>query len=174
MTRRLQREDWVRAALDALEAGGPAAVAVVPLAQSLGVTRGSFYWHFETRDELLVAALELWEREHSDQVLAAVETIADPRDRLRALLGRASAKPPTICVQLLRASDDPLVGAVLVRVAKRRLAVLAKAYRDAGLTGAEARHEALLAYTAYMGRAFAPEGTVTLAYARHLAARLVP
>lgn len=174
MAKRLEREDWVRASLDAFEAGGPAGVAVVALAKGLGVTRGSFYWHFGSRDELLVAALELWEREHSEEVLAAAEQIDDARERLRALFARASAKPPTIFVQLLRASDDPLVAPVLERVAQRRLAVLARAYRQAGMGRSRAEHEALLAYAAYMGRAFAPEDRVTAAYARHLAERLVP
>jgi AcrR family transcriptional regulator len=174
MPERLDRDDWVRAALDAFEAGGPAAVAIVPLAKALGVTRGSFYWHFDSRDELLVAALALWEREHSEEVLAAAEQITDPRERLRALFARANAKPPSIFVQLLRASDDPLVAPVLERVAERRLAVLARAYCQAGLGRERAEHEALLAYAAYMGRAFAPEGRVTAAYARHLAERLVP
>ena len=44
--RRLDREDWIAAGLGALERGGVEAVAVVPLARELGVTRGSFYWHF--------------------------------------------------------------------------------------------------------------------------------
>ena len=46
----------IRAAIDAFERSGPAGVAIVPLARQLGVTRGSFYWHFKSRDELLVAA----------------------------------------------------------------------------------------------------------------------
>ena len=174
MAKRLEREDWARAALDALEQDGLAAVAVVPLARALGVTRGSFYWHFDSRDELVLAALELWEREHSDDVLAAAEEIADPRERLRALFARASAKPPSILVQLLRASDDPLVAPVLARVAERRLAFLARAYRETGMPRAQAEHEALLAYTSYLGSAFAPEDRASRAYARHLASRLVP
>ena len=57
---RLGRDDWIRAALDAIAAGGLAAVAVEPLARSLGVTKGSFYAHFSNRDELIEAALEAW------------------------------------------------------------------------------------------------------------------
>ena len=87
---------------------------------------------------------------------------------------RATSKPPSILVQLLRASDDPLVAPVLARVAERRLAVLARAYRETGMPRARAEHEALLAYTSYLGRAFAPEDRVRQAYARHLAGRLVP
>jgi AcrR family transcriptional regulator len=42
----LRREDWARAALEAFSRGGLPAIAVAPLARRLGVTKGSFYWHF--------------------------------------------------------------------------------------------------------------------------------
>src|SRR4051794_41764716 len=60
--RQLTAEDWTQAALDALARGGVAAVAVEPIAKSLGATKGSFYWHFADRNALLESALDLWER----------------------------------------------------------------------------------------------------------------
>lgn len=59
----LTAEDWVRAAKRTIEERGVGAVAVEPLAKKLGVTKGSFYWHFENRDALLKATLERWEEE---------------------------------------------------------------------------------------------------------------
>src|SRR5207244_1242684 len=59
----LDRADWMRAARRALLVGGPAAVRVEPLAAALGVTKGSFYWHFSDRAELLEALLAEWEQE---------------------------------------------------------------------------------------------------------------
>ncbi len=111
MSDRLDREAWTRAAIEAFERSGPAGVAIVPLARHLGVTRGSFYWHFKSRDELLAAALELWEREHSDAILDALEELPGPRERLAALGRAGTRKPPSIFIQLLRAADDPIVGA---------------------------------------------------------------
>ena len=58
---RLTADDWAQAALDLISEQGVAAVAVEPLARRLGVTKGSFYWHFPSRDALLQAALERWE-----------------------------------------------------------------------------------------------------------------
>lgn len=43
------RESWVAAGLQALVEGGVEAVAVEPIAKTLGVTKASFYWHFESR-----------------------------------------------------------------------------------------------------------------------------
>lgn len=57
---RLRAVDWAQAALDVVATDGVNAVAVEPLARKLGVTKGSFYWHFPSRDALLHAALERW------------------------------------------------------------------------------------------------------------------
>src|SRR5687768_16979730 len=85
----LSRDDWTEAALDALAGTGLAAVAVDPLARRLGATKGSFYWHFANRDELIDATLERWERRDTTEVIAAIGALADPRERLVALGRRA-------------------------------------------------------------------------------------
>ena len=61
----LARDDWLKAALNQCTAGIDT-VKVAPLAEQLGVTTGSFYWHFKNRRELLEAMLEYWEDEMSD------------------------------------------------------------------------------------------------------------
>jgi len=63
MERDLQREDWLRAARLALLRGGIGAVRVEKLARSLRVTKGSFYWHFRDRNDLLESLLREWENE---------------------------------------------------------------------------------------------------------------
>src|SRR5687767_10471799 len=82
---RLSAEDWAQAALDLVAEQGVAAVAVEPLARRLGVTKGSFYWHFPSRDALLQAALERWEAIEQESVFGSLEKVPDPRERLRAL-----------------------------------------------------------------------------------------
>src|SRR3546814_8458026 len=57
-TGRLSAEDWAQAALDLIAEQGVSAVAVEPLARRLGVTKGSFYWHFPSREALLVRSEE--------------------------------------------------------------------------------------------------------------------
>lgn len=63
MGRTLDRDDWLRAARLALLRGGLEAVRVAKLARDLRVTKGSFYWHFKDRDELLELLLREWEGE---------------------------------------------------------------------------------------------------------------
>lgn len=61
MVRHLGREDWVLAGLEALAAGGPAALKVEATARRLGVSKGSFYWHFRHRADWRDALLGYWE-----------------------------------------------------------------------------------------------------------------
>ncbi|WP_419837196.1 TetR/AcrR family transcriptional regulator [Candidatus Poriferisodalis sp.] len=68
---RLSADDWLAAALDTLVTDGIAAVKVLPLAKKLGVTRGSFYWHFENHEALLARLLEVWEETNSGTIIAA-------------------------------------------------------------------------------------------------------
>src|SRR5258706_13627413 len=82
---RLSADDWAQAALDVLGEQGLSAVGVEPLARRLGVTKGSFYWHFPSREALLTAALEHWESVEQETVFGKLEAIPDPRERLRAL-----------------------------------------------------------------------------------------
>ena len=74
--KRLTREDWVRAALQTLLRDGIEAVQITALAQELNVTRGSFYWHFKGRQQLLNAILEEW-RVRNTGIMVAVLSDAD-------------------------------------------------------------------------------------------------
>jgi AcrR family transcriptional regulator len=150
---RLSAIDWELAALEGLAQGGVSTVAVESLARTLGVTKGSFYWHFPTREALLKAAIDRWEQRDEDQVIAHVERIADPRERLRELFHRVSREVQShlVYAALLQASDNPLVQPVIERISKRRLALLTQAYEEAGFEPRAAKHRARLAYTAYSG-----------------------
>ena len=153
--RRLGREDWIDAALDAIADRGLAAVAVEPLAAALGVTKGSFYSHFRTRDELLAAALERWERSHGTSGLEQYAEIADPAERLRQVLRAAvtftHTGAPSVHVSLLGELGDPRVRAAVGRVTEARMGLLAVSYRELGYPPERARDRARLAYATYVG-----------------------
>ena len=130
--------------------------ATEPLAARLGATKGSFYWHFRSRDALVAAALEHWERTTTDEVIAEIDTVSDdPGARLRALFKRVTelAAGDRIEVALLATADHPLVAPVLDRVTRRRMGYCAGLFAQLGLAPAESRRRALLAYSAYLGHA---------------------
>ena len=150
---RLSAADWEQGALDLIAEQGVAMLAVEALARRLGVTKGSFYWHFPTRDALLKAALERWETQDTDNLFGLVEPITDPRERLGELFRRSGreAKSHAIYSALLRALDHPLVQPLMERVSQRRMEFLARAYRQIGMDRRQAAHRARLAYAAYVG-----------------------
>jgi AcrR family transcriptional regulator len=84
MVKDLGKKDWMRAARLALLKGGVDAVRVERLARDLHVTKGSFYWHFKDREELLELLLREWE-EDFPQIMAKLEGRRG-RDGLEALL----------------------------------------------------------------------------------------
>jgi AcrR family transcriptional regulator len=150
---RLSALDWANAALDVIADDGVAAVAVEPLARRLGVTKGSFYWHFPSREALLAAALDQWEAMEQATVFGKLEAFPEPRERLKALfqLVAHELKPHKIYSELLKALDHPVVQPVLARVSQRRMDYLAASFRQAGMPRLEAINRARLTYAAYVG-----------------------
>jgi AcrR family transcriptional regulator len=153
--RRLSRDDWIAAAFDAIAEAGMSAIAVEPLAERLGVTKGSFYAHFSSRDELVEATLESWERSHGESGLAEVSAIEDPAERLRAALLAAvtfsQSGAPSVHMSLLGELQDPRVRAAVARVTARRIERLTATYRRLGLPPQRAERRARMAYATYLG-----------------------
>jgi len=83
----LDADAWIDAALAVLARAGVDAVRVEPLAKQLGVTKGSFYWHFKDRAALLDAMLETWRQRATLAVIERLQRArSQPHDRLRALI----------------------------------------------------------------------------------------
>ena len=71
---KLKRKDWIAQGLKVLGENGVEAVRVEPLAKSMEVTKGSFYWHFKNRGELLEALLQEWENSETEGIIQQVDT----------------------------------------------------------------------------------------------------
>ena len=91
-TPRLTRDDWLDAAFQAVVEGGFDKLRVLTIADSLGVTRGSFYWHFVDHADLLAALLARWKK-HEDELDQTIQASATgkPQDDLERLLETALA-----------------------------------------------------------------------------------
>jgi AcrR family transcriptional regulator len=122
---RTPRSTWIDAGLGALAAGGPNGVRVEALAQSLGVTKGGFYWHFSDRHSLLDEMLDTWERAGVDEVIERVEGGGgDARAKLRRLSSIAGSSGEGLTIDLAVrdwARRDKRVAKRLKRVDNRRM-----------------------------------------------------
>lgn len=152
-TKKVTREEWLRGAQRALAETGVSGVAVEPIAKRLGVTRGSFYWHFKDREALLVGALELWEAEETVGFIDELAPIADPLARLQTLFREAltgdiiAGLEPAIVAH----ASDPVVRVVLERVTRRRLDYLTDLFTQVGMDDEAARRQSVATYAAYLG-----------------------
>jgi AcrR family transcriptional regulator len=68
----LQRFDWLLKALEIFVAEGIDAVRITRLAEDLGVTRGSFYWHFKNREDLIDALVSYWKDKNTAAITQSV------------------------------------------------------------------------------------------------------
>ena len=65
------REAWLEVAYEALIREGVDAVKIMPLAESLKLSRTSFYWFFKDRAELMAALADMWEARTTAPLVAA-------------------------------------------------------------------------------------------------------
>lgn len=149
----LTAQDWAEAALDAIGRRGVEGVAVEPLARELGVTKGSFYWHFPNREALLIAALNRWEARETDEVLERVRQETDPRARIKRLITEVntSKRASRVYMALSSATKPALVRDYVERVSQRRLDFITDSYAALGLSADNARRWALMTFSVFLG-----------------------
>lgn len=149
----LSAEDWERAALELIAERGVQALAVEPLARRMGITKGSFYWHFNSRESLLERALKRWEEHDSRNLNSSLGEIDHPKDRLASFFRRVVKEKLTheVYSELCAAAGHAQVEPVLERVAERRMKHLALAFEELGMDPVRARYQARLTYSVYLG-----------------------
>lgn len=156
---RLSREDWLAHGLATIGRGGPDAVRLDALCKALGVTKGSFYWHFKSRADFLAAAFEAWEARETDAIIETVEGKGGgPRAKLEALYAEALSGRVYFGTELaIRhwARHDPAAQAAVKRVDARRIGYMEWLLAEAGLNAAEARLRAGVIYDLILGEALA-------------------
>jgi AcrR family transcriptional regulator len=149
----LTAEDWQEAALNVIAHQGVAAVAVEPIARVLGVTKGSFYWHFTNRMDLVKQALKRWRLSDAKLIAEKILPIKNPKERLLAWF-KLSAEPiqtHLIYSTLLADRSHTLISKILKEITLERLAHLQKSFKEMGYDQKLAKSKSLLAYSVYVG-----------------------
>lgn len=127
---RTTREDWIHEAFRLLVDSGADALTAQRLAGRLGVTRGSFYHHFGSREGFLRAVLGQWEEDHTSRVIALSRAGGTPAQRLERLIRHGWHLPHDLDVAIRAwALRDPLAAEYQRRVDNRRLDYVAELYR---------------------------------------------
>ena len=156
---RLTREAWLDAAFQAVVKGGFAEARVLTLAEHLGVTRGSFYWHFVDHAAMLDALVERWFNHQMQRVdLLVAQSSEDPMADLNELvdlqLTRIGSDLKATRFELaLRglARRNPTVDSLVQQVDEARMAMFAQKFERVTGNGPLAIEVALLFYLTIVG-----------------------
>lgn len=144
---------WVDAAYAAFQTGGLDAVRVEAVARTLGTTKGSFYWHFAGRQDLVDAVLGRWTEETEQIIAATVDPKASPRDRLTALFGAVARRraPHTGEMLLYGQVDSAGVRAAVEHVTGLRITTVESLLLEVGHDPVEAHARAVLSLATVLG-----------------------
>ena len=154
--RTLTKDDWLERAMQVLRTQGIGGVRVLSLARSLDVTRGSFYWHFRDRQDLLDQMLDWWDREMTDTVIRHTDRVrGEGQKRILAFVEFILREDKARYDAAMRswASGDRKAAAVLRRVMQKRLEYVSTLFRDAGCSPREATARGSLVAVYLMGEA---------------------
>lgn len=174
----LDRDAWVHAAMEVLAKEGITGVRVETLAKRCKVTKGSFYWHFKDRQDLLDAILQFWKEGRIKDILK--QTQSEPGKELARIFHvidvySAARNRKGMHIELaIRdwARRDAAVEAVVEEVEKIRLECAGKLFLARGFTQSEASSRSLLLYSYVFGQSlmtFERDGPEAAAVKQHIA-----
>ena len=147
----LNREDWLQETLKVLQYRGVDGVKIVVIAESLGVTSGSFYWHFKDLRDLLDCLLEFWEREMTDAVVRVAKAYdGPPEDRILNLMYQVMEEDAATYDHAISiwARKDATANEVFTRTLRKRFDFARWMFEQSGFSGRQAgiRGRLLVAY----------------------------
>ncbi len=137
---RLSREDWLEEALKILAQEGNRLITIKVLCERLGVSRGSFYWHFKDRGDFLVAVIEHWEHQSTVAIRDKVFSLrVSPEERLLKLLEMITTYKHSGFEMPMRrwAMEEPKTRKVLQRIDRTRYEGVRSLFQEMGFTGDE-------------------------------------
>ncbi|MBV8698527.1 TetR/AcrR family transcriptional regulator [Bradyrhizobium sp.] len=155
MTIQLSARDWLDLGLKVLARHGFAALKADRLAKTMGVSRGSFYWHFADIAAFHGAILKHWREVAAEQVIADLEAGEAGEDPLARLLTRVLSERLTLEKAVRSwASFDAAARAAVQAIDRRRLGYLETMLKRSGLAPEAAQVRAQLLYWTFLGVTF--------------------
>ncbi|MEO0937854.1 MAG: TetR/AcrR family transcriptional regulator [Pseudomonadota bacterium] len=147
--RRFRAEDWVDLGLSRLSEGGAEAVKLEAICAAAGLTRGSFYYHFEDHPTFLAALAEQWKARQTENI-AAEHAKGGTAEALTAAALTIDYRLELGIRELAR--RYPSIDEIVKTADQHRLDVLSRLYSNRfGLPPEEAQDLAFFEYAAFSG-----------------------
>jgi AcrR family transcriptional regulator len=150
---KLDRQQWIAVGLQVLADSGIDSVRVEPIAKLMKVTKGSFYWHFKNRDDLLAAILQEWVDTETHGLIDRVETLGGDATVKLLHLFELATKINGRLENAVRGWSirDPKIAATLLAVDRDRLNYTKKLFLELGFSPIAAEVRARMAYFSLVG-----------------------
>lgn len=156
---KLSVNDWLKAAFRALTRGGPSAIKAEAIARDLGVSKGSFYWHFENVASLKTNMLAHWKKDATQAIISELDQVSgEPQDKLRRLVSFSTSGMDTpyggpMVEAAIRdwARYDKSVSRVVEKVDTTRIDYVEGLFYDYGLHRNQSRINARIFYSSLIG-----------------------
>ncbi|SNR50313.1 TetR/AcrR family transcriptional regulator [Puniceibacterium sediminis] len=147
---------WLEAAYQLLIEQGVEAVKVMPLAKRVGLSRTSFYGHFDSREALLAALIARWRAKNTGNMIARAEAFSETIAEAVLNLFDCWLRPDLFDSQLdfaIRnwALGDPDLRAVLEATDQERIAAIRAMFLRFGFAEADAQVRAFTVYYTQIG-----------------------
>lgn len=154
MTERLTAQDWIDFAAKTLAREGFDALKADILARKLGVSRGSFYWHFTDLGTFHTRVIEHWRLTATEAIIADIERHESRAGRLDALLRRAFGHGAALETRMRAWADaNPGAARAVADVDRRRREYVERMLVAAGIAQPLAATRAQILYWTYLGAA---------------------
>jgi AcrR family transcriptional regulator len=138
--KRRTKEQWLSLALEELSKEGGGRLRIETLVRALGVTKGSFYWHFEDRADFVRQLLDYWDSRYTRSVEGALEPVlgggAEKLLALMELIVRDDLARYDVAIRAWAAQDSDVAKRVK-KVDQFRYSFVRSLFSDLGFTGAE-------------------------------------
>jgi AcrR family transcriptional regulator len=145
--------NWISEAEELLVSKSIDSVRVDTLAKKLKVTRGSFYWHFDGRPDLLRRLLLSWKERQTEDIIRRYQTRRVQSKELIAELlalpahGRAATRGASVELAIRAwARREPAVRAVVDDVDAQRFGYIEHCFTSLGCSVAQSKARAFILY----------------------------
>ena len=155
MAERLTPQDWIDFALTTLAREGFDALKADVLARKLGISRGSFYWHFTDLETFHARVIEHWKQWATEAIITDIERYEAPEERVEALLRHAFGHGASLEVRMRAwAENNTEAERAVNAIDHRRREYIEQLLLEAGVAPPLAATRAQLVYWTYLGAAF--------------------
>ena len=151
--KRFSANDWIELGLAELSKNGAEAVKLEAICGAAGLTRGSFYYHFEDHSAFLLALAQGWTKRQTDDVADSLVADSSAQDKASALTDASLEIDFRLELGIRElARRFPAIERIVKVTDDKRLEILSQIYSQRfDLDESEAANLAFLEYATFSG-----------------------